>query len=798
MRSDRGDEKMKLRSWIPCLVLFVVAATSELRGEEPTIYDFNPKVGGPGDAVLLTGANFTSGKMTVRFFNGVVATIRTNSNTQITATVPSGAATGRLSIQKDSGSQWFTDSSFTAIGSGPYISDIWNLSFTSTNLGAAGDQIQINGVHLNTATAVKFNGTNFGSGFSLASDGTWLNLYVPAGVSTGPVTVVASNGTSNSPAPFTVIGPGPYIFDFAPARGNSGTPVTINGRFFAGGTMNVTNVQFNGISAAGFYTTSDTLVSANAPTNVVSGPITVRTTVGRYTTPTMFFVPPVITNIAPATGRSGTNVWISGSSFAGATAVTFNGVPAATYSVLTNWSILATAPVGVSSGPIWVTAPAGTTMSATSFLVAPTFSGFSPASGPVSTLVTITGADFNVGTPVVRFNGVQATSVSVVNSSQLMAAVPAGATTGLISVTTTDGSDTNANLFYLPASITSFTPTNSAPGTRITITGQNFIGVSTLTFNGTPASFNFTNNTTIGATVPAGVTTGPIAVTTPAGTATNSGWFYGPPLITGFSPTHGTPGANVTITGTNFLSPITVSFNGLAGQVSSLSWTQAVVVVPNGAQSGPITVATPAGTTTSSSNFVVDQPADLFLWHVGVSNLVSVGSNLVYTIQLGSRGPFSAPNTKFYDLLPPNVDLVSATIEQGSLATNANPIVGSLGTLPSGSQPICVITVVPRVAGYITNSISISSDALDPSTSDNQDTFVTFVRSQPVLSIAQAAGQVAVSWPGDLTNYVLQYRPSLDPSLFWSNMTATPILSNNVRMVTEPHTNSMKVYRLSQ
>jgi uncharacterized repeat protein (TIGR01451 family) len=797
MRSDRGDENMKIGSPLLGVVLFVAATTANLRGLEPSIDDFSPKVGGPGDAILLTGVNFTSGKMTVRFYNGVVASIRTNSNTQITATVPTGAGTGALSIQKDSGSQWFTSSSFTAIGSGPYISDIANLSFTSTNLGAAGDQIQINGAHLSAATAVKFNGTNFGSGFSGASDGTWLNLYVPAGVSTGPVTVVAPNGTSNSPAPFTIIGPGPYVFDFIPAQGNSGTPVTIDGRFFAGGTMNVTNVQFNGVTAS-FHTTSDIMVSANAPANVMSGPITVMTTLGSYTTPTMFFVPPVITNIAPASGRSGTNVWVSGSSFAGATAVTFNGVPAV-YSVLTNWSILATVPVGVSSGPIRVTAPAGTTMSASSYLVAPTISGFSPAFGPVGTPVTITGANFNVGTPVVRFNGVAAAAPTGVSFGQLTAVVPAGATSGLISVTTTDGSDTNASLFYLSANITSFTPTNSAPGTRVTITGQNFIGVSAVNFNGTPASFNFTNSTTVGATVPANVTTGPISITTPAGTAASSGWFYGPPLITGFAPTHGTPGTNVTITGTNFLSPITVSFNGIAAAVNSLAKGQLVVVVPSSAQSGPLTVATPAGTNTTGANFVVDQPADLYVWHVvGQSHPVTVGSNLVYTIQLGSRGPFAAPNARFTDLLPASVDLVSATIEQGTVATNGNPIIGTLGTFANGSQPTCVITVVPRVAGPITNTVSISSDAIDPSPSDNQDSLVTLVLSQPLLSIGLAADQVKVAWPGDLTNYVLQYRPSLDPSLFWSNVTAAPVLSNNQHVVTEPHNGSARYYRLSQ
>jgi hypothetical protein len=787
MRSDGIDENMKLRSWISCLVLFLAAASSSLRAQDPQISDFNPKFGAPGDIITITTdrGSFISGTIKIRCSNGVLMTNGSRSQTTMTVTVPNGASTGYLTIQKDNGQVYYSASAFTAIGNGPFI------SYLAPGFATAGEQVEIGGVHLASVSAVSFNGTNFGGAMSKGSDGTWIHVNVPSGASSGFISVTNTLGTSNSPSPFTVIGPGPYISEFSPTTGNSSYTLTNMGRFFT----SATNVQFGALNAASFRVVSDTMITAQPPTNVMTGPITIKTTAGNYTTPTNWYVQPAITNVSPASGRAGTNVLITGSSFIGTTAVTFNGTPA-TFSVINNWTIQATVPTNVSSGQIWVTAPAGIAISSATFTIAPTILGFAPGSGGVGTAVTISGANFNVGTPVVRFNGVQAATPTGVSFGQLTAVVPAGATNGLISVTTTDGSDTNANVFYLPASITSFTPTNSAPGTRITITGQNFIGATSVTFNGTPASFSLTNNTTIGATVPANVTTGPIAITTPAGTMTSSSWFYGPPLITAFSPSHGTPGTNVTITGTNFLSPITVSFNGLSAQVNSLSWTQAVVVVPGGAQTGPITVATPAGTNTTAASFIVDQPADLFLWHVGVSNVVTVGSNLVYTIQLGSRGPFSAPNAKFYDLLPPNVDLVSATIQQGTLATNGNPIVGSLGTLPNGSQPICVITVVPRVAGYITNTVTITSDAVDPAPSDNQESFVTFVHSQPVLSIAQAAGQVAVSWPGDLTNYVLQSRPLLDPSLFWSNVTVTPTFSNNQNVVTEPRTNSNKFYRL--
>ena len=46
--------------------------------------------------------------------------------------------------------------------------------------------------------------------------------------------------------------------------------------------------------------------------------------------------------------------------------------------------------------------------------------------------------------------------------------------TGPITLKSTNGTYTTVNNFSLPATITSFSPTNSAPGTVVTILGNNF------------------------------------------------------------------------------------------------------------------------------------------------------------------------------------------------------------------------------------------------------------------------------------------------------------------------------------
>ena len=77
---------------------------------------------------------------------------------------------------------------------------------------------------------------------------------------------------------------------------------------------------------------------------------------------------------------------------------------------------------------------------------APSISSFTPSSGAVGTAVTITGSNFT-GATSVKFNGTPAASFTVDSSTKLRTTVPAGATTGRISVTTADGTALSANGF---------------------------------------------------------------------------------------------------------------------------------------------------------------------------------------------------------------------------------------------------------------------------------------------------------------------------------------------------------------
>jgi hypothetical protein len=160
---------------------------------------------------------------------------------------------------------------------------------------------------------------------------------------------------------------------------------------------------------------------------------------------------------------------------------------------------------------------------------APTISSFAPASGPAGTSVVIMGTGFT-GALSVKFNGVNASSFTVNSSTQITTIVPASASSGLIAVTTPSGTGTSSVGFTVTATsppppiVSGFSPTQGAIGTPVTISGSNFTGTNSVTFNTTStSSLTVNSDSSITVNVPTGASTGPVSVTTPlGGTGTSS------------------------------------------------------------------------------------------------------------------------------------------------------------------------------------------------------------------------------------------------------------------------------------
>jgi YD repeat-containing protein len=170
--------------------------------------------------------------------------------------------------------------------------------------------------------------------------------------------------------------------------------------------------------------------------------------------------------------------------------------------------------------------------------------------------------------------------------------------------------------------IISFAPTNGLVGAIVTIYGTNFSGTpsqNNVTFNGTAATVSTASTTQLVVNVPVGATSGPVSVTTPAGSASSTGSFLvlasgsaTAPTITSITPPVAGIGDSVTISGNNF-DPTPANdnliLNGMTLAINSATSTTMTLTVPSGVTTGHIYLATSGGSTTSTSYlFIAPSP----------------------------------------------------------------------------------------------------------------------------------------------------------------------------------------------
>ena len=244
---------------------------------------------------------------------------------------------------------------------------------------------------------------------------------------------------------------------------------------------------------------------------------------------------------------------------------------------------------------------------------AQTITSFTPTSGTTGTTVTITGSGFT-GASTVAFNGI-AGALFVQDDFTILTQVPSGATNGLISVTVGANTVSSVDTFYVGQSfpsITSFTPVSGTVGSNVTINGQNLNLIDSLRFNGTKATYNFLNATSIVGIVPVGATTGLIELFYQGTRYTSSSPYTvvaAPPAITSFSPTSGPTGTTVSIIGTSFVGVTQITFNNVNAPIFTVHRPDSITaVVPPSATTGLIRITTSGGNITTRQAFQVLNP----------------------------------------------------------------------------------------------------------------------------------------------------------------------------------------------
>lgn len=414
----------------------------------------------------------------------------------------------------------------------------------------------------------------------------------------------------------------PSITSLSPTSGAVGATVVINGNNF-GATQGSSTAQFasgaGGVSAT-VSSWTNAAISAVVPTSATTGNVTV--TVGGNPSngvPFTVVLTPAISSLSPSSGPQGGRITITGTNFGasqGTSTVKFNGT-AATASAWSTTSIQAVVPSGATSGNVTVTV-AGMVSNGVAFTVtpAPSITGLTPVSAPVGGTITISGANFGgtQGTSAVKLNGT-VWSVSSWSNTSVNAVVPAGATSGSVTITVAAVASNGSAFTVDPApAISSIAPATGQAGTPVTITGTGFGAqrpTSTVSFSGVAANVSNWTTSTIAATAPTGISSGNVVVTV-AGVASNGLLFtiQNGPTISSISPSSGYAGDSITIAGTNFggsQGSSIIKFNNTVATVVP-TWTSTSIVaqVPAGATSGQIAVTVGGLTATSTQSFTVN------------------------------------------------------------------------------------------------------------------------------------------------------------------------------------------------
>lgn len=168
-----------------------------------TITTFSPTFGPPGTVVNIGGTNFsTTLANNIVKFNGTLATVTESSPTLITVIVPEGVTKGPISITVN-GLTSFSLSNFSlteeiVIPPTPAITGFSPVS------GAVGETVVLTGANFDpiaTNNVVKFNGVN-----AVVTSGTITSIstIVPAGATTGTITLSIGDITATSPVNFVV------------------------------------------------------------------------------------------------------------------------------------------------------------------------------------------------------------------------------------------------------------------------------------------------------------------------------------------------------------------------------------------------------------------------------------------------------------------------------------------------------------------------------------------------------------------------------------------------------------------
>lgn len=339
------------------------------------------------------------------------------------------------------------------------------------------------------------------------------------------------------------------------------------------------------------------------------------------------------------------------------------------------------------------------------------------------------------------------------------------------------------NAFITKLSIPVQTPTVSMlstasgiGGATVTLTGVNFglsQGASTVTFGGVAAGiFNWSSNS-ITAQIPTTAEPGIVSVlVTTSAASSNAVQFTIIPSISSLSPFSAPIGATVAISGNNFGSSGTVTFNGVSATTTSWSSSFILATVPSGTNSGNV-VVTSNSTPSAGTAISIIPPANLS--GISVNSGVS-GASVTITGSGFSSSQASAAGNVVFNGANGSITSWSDGSIVAQVPSGAAPGLGTLtvtlGGVAGNSFPFTVIPSLSPAAGASSGGYLVISGT-DLGTSQGSGS----------LSVGGLSPQI-VNW--NPTAVVAQVPASLQAGTVAVSVTTGGITTNSVSYTISP------------
>lgn len=384
-----------------------------------------------------------------------------------------------------------------------------------------GGVVTFEGTYLNLIEAVTFaSKKTVGDTAFISQSETKLEVRVPLDAQTGPV-ILLSGGADpvevSTETPLTVTLPS--ISKLSPNPVIAGTKLVIEGK-----DLDLAqSVTFTGGSkVTEFISATPERIELTVPANAQDGPVrlTPASQVEVASTEELVMVVPTINSISPNPAKSGKTITVRGEQLQLVTAVSFGGGATGTIQAASPTELTISVPLAAKDAALtFRTAANKSVMSAAPLtLVKPQVTSFVKSDVKATEPLTIRGQHLDL-VKLVRFGGGLEVKVENNNENELTVNVPAGATSGTITLVAVNGDE------VVPAQLLNVLPsTNSVitnisatvrPGGKLTIEGRNLDEISEIIFPGNirATRFGIKTSTLIEVFVPLEVKTGEAQLT---------------------------------------------------------------------------------------------------------------------------------------------------------------------------------------------------------------------------------------------------------------------------------------------